>query len=324
VDANVVTIGVSRDAFTFAAAHMTALPDQVESLHGHNYTVDAMIRGVPDRDGLLVDFRSVRTAVQLAVRELDNRLLLARDCPDVEIAHDGLQLRISIRPNRKMVIPAQDVVILPIVNTSVEELARCILERVVTSLFRGGNDRSLSLGIRVGEFGGQWAEVWRDMTLYVDPHVRVDTNEEGIALAVSAARSASARGESPFGAVVAGRGFVRGSGGNETRSSGNPLRHAEIVAIQDAMQAGPMSGDVILYSSCEPCTLCLAACYYAGVTRVVYAATLRDAIAMGSGDPDSDQSAVLELLPGIELVGPVGRDAAVAMMEEHVAREGRL
>jgi tRNA(Arg) A34 adenosine deaminase TadA len=82
----------------------------------------------------------------------------------------------------------------------------------------------------------------------------------------------------PFGAIVAGQGKVIGRGFNRVVELRDPSAHAEIMALRAAGGAlgRHVLEDCVLYSSSEPCPMCLAACYWASVPRVVFAATSRD------------------------------------------------
>jgi guanine deaminase len=82
----------------------------------------------------------------------------------------------------------------------------------------------------------------------------------------------------PFGAVVVGQGEVLGRGFNQVVELRDPSAHAEIMALRAAGGAlgRHVLEDCVLYSSSEPCPMCLAACYWASVPRVVFAATSRD------------------------------------------------
>lgn len=90
----------------------------------------------------------------------------------------------------------------------------------------------------------------------------------------------------PFGAVVVHEGQVVGRGTNLVTSTHDPTAHAEIVAIRDACrQIGNFSLDGCeIYSSCEPCPLCLAAIFWARMAKVFYAADCEDAAAAGFDD----------------------------------------
>ena len=82
----------------------------------------------------------------------------------------------------------------------------------------------------------------------------------------------------PFGAVLAAEGKILGRGFNQVVELRDPSAHAEIMALRAAGGAlgRHVLEDCVLYSSSEPCPMCLAACYWASVPRVVFAATSRD------------------------------------------------
>ncbi len=90
----------------------------------------------------------------------------------------------------------------------------------------------------------------------------------------------------PFGAVVTMDGRVIGKGGNRVSSQNDPTAHAEIVAIRDActnLKSFDLAGAVI-YSTCEPCPMCLSAIYWANIRSVFYVSTRYDAEAIGFKD----------------------------------------
>lgn len=90
----------------------------------------------------------------------------------------------------------------------------------------------------------------------------------------------------PFGAVVVRNGEIVGRGWNRVTSTNDPTAHAEVMAIRDAcsrLKTFSLVGCEI-YSSCEPCPLCLAAIYWARLDRIYFAATCDDAAAAGFDD----------------------------------------
>jgi len=106
---------------------------------------------------------------------------------------------------------------------------------------------------------------------------------EAIRLAAEGVR----RGDGgPFGAVVVRDGEIIGRGWNRVVAQQDPTAHAEVNAIRDACRR---LGDFRLagcrlYTSCEPCPMCLAAAYWARLEQVWYAATGEDAEAVGFDD----------------------------------------
>ncbi|MDE3068064.1 MAG: nucleoside deaminase [Verrucomicrobiota bacterium] len=90
----------------------------------------------------------------------------------------------------------------------------------------------------------------------------------------------------PFGAVVVRDGKIVGRGWNRVTSSTDPTAHAEIVAIRAAskrLRTFRLIG-CELYTSCEPCPMCLAAVYWARLRNVYYANTRKDAAAIKFDD----------------------------------------
>jgi len=90
----------------------------------------------------------------------------------------------------------------------------------------------------------------------------------------------------PFGALIVRGDSVLAEGSNRVTSSHDPTAHAEVVAIRAACQ---LVGDFSLagceiYSSCEPCPMCLSAIHWARLDRLYYAASRSDAAAIGFDD----------------------------------------
>ncbi len=105
--------------------------------------------------------------------------------------------------------------------------------------------------------------------------------------AVALAETASADGAAgPFGAVVARGERILGEGWNRVVGDHDPSAHAEIVAIRAAcatLGSHALTGCTI-YSSCEPCPMCLGAIYWARLARVVFASSRADAARAGFDD----------------------------------------
>ena len=131
-----------------------------------------------------------------------------------------------------------------------------------------------------------------------------------------AAEHSQRRDGGPFGAVVVREGTVLSQGWNQVASANDPTAHAEVMAIRAAcrqLSDFRLSG-CVLYASCEPCPMCLAAAYWARIDRLIYAATRDDAASIGFDDsrlyqelsepPERRQIGVTQML----------RAEAVAMM----------
>src|SRR6202140_4752318 len=115
---------------------------------------------------------------------------------------------------------------------------------------------------------------------------RMSTEEHmrrAIALSLDMVRSGKG---GPFGAVVVRDGKIIAEGFNQVTSSNDPTAHAEVVAIRLACQAlekFDLTGCEI-YTSCEPCPMCLSAIYWARLDRIYFANGRADAAAVGFRD----------------------------------------
>jgi tRNA(Arg) A34 adenosine deaminase TadA len=105
------------------------------------------------------------------------------------------------------------------------------------------------------------------------------------AIALSAEKMRAGLG-GPFGAIIARNREVIAEGFNQVTSNNDPTAHAEVVAIRAACrQLGSFSlQGCEMYTSCEPCPMCLGAIYWARLDRVYYANTRSDAAAVGFDD----------------------------------------
>ncbi len=108
------------------------------------------------------------------------------------------------------------------------------------------------------------------------------------------ARALDTPGTEPFGAVVVREGRIVGEGINRSRLDYDPTSHGETEAIRDAcrkLETVDLRG-CDLYTSCEPCALCVAAMEIAGISQLYYAAGLAEANAAISDLPDSARHSI--------------------------------
>jgi guanine deaminase len=104
--------------------------------------------------------------------------------------------------------------------------------------------------------------------------------------AVALASESITKGGGPFGAVIVKDNKLLSEAFNTVFLSSDPTAHAEVAAIRKAAAAlgtFNLSG-CTLYTSCEPCPMCLGAIYWAGISKVVYAGNRKDAEAAGFSD----------------------------------------
>lgn len=112
------------------------------------------------------------------------------------------------------------------------------------------------------------------------------THEDFVKEAIRLASDNVLKGGGPFGAIIVKDGEIISSTGNSVTQTNDPTAHAEVNAIRDActkLDTFHLDGCVI-YSSCEPCPMCLAAIYWARIDKVYFAASREDAAAAGFDD----------------------------------------
>lgn len=150
-----------------------------------------------------------------------------------------------------------------------------------------------------------------------------DFMREAIALSQ---RSIDSGKGGPFGAVVVKDGKVVGAAHNEVTSTNDPTAHAEVVAIRRAcktLKTFQLSG-CELYTSCEPCPMCLGAIYWARPDRVYYANTKIDAADIGFDDQfiydELEQPMVQRQIPMHQLL----RDEAQQVFQSWVTQENKV
>ncbi|MBR0433739.1 MAG: nucleoside deaminase [Bacteroidaceae bacterium] len=112
------------------------------------------------------------------------------------------------------------------------------------------------------------------------------TKEELMRRAIALAVENVANGGGPFGAVIARDGEIVAEGVNRVTANYDPTAHAEVSAIRTAcsqLQTFDLTGCEI-YTSCEPCPMCLGAIYWAHLDRIYYGANQHDAAAINFDD----------------------------------------
>ncbi|AIB12406.1 cytidine deaminase [Azospirillum argentinense] len=130
----------------------------------------------------------------------------------------------------------------------------------------------------------------------------------------------------PFGAVIARDGRIIGEGWNCVTSTNDPTAHAEVVAIRNACRdLGSFSlAGATVYTSCEPCPMCLSAIYWARIGRIVYANGRDDAASIGFDDAFLYTEIALPLEQRAVPMQRLLADEARAVFDEWAARPDRV
>ena len=152
------TVRLAKDNFKFSGSHFTIFGDGIaERLHGHNYyvTVAIQFKELDKKTGLAFDFNSVKPVIKELCDSLDEKVLLPKNSPFLEISQKGSQVDVSFS-KKHYSLPKEDVAILDLVNISSEELSRHLASKLKQAwpLF----SKMQSLAVSVEETRGQSAE----------------------------------------------------------------------------------------------------------------------------------------------------------------------
>ncbi len=147
--------------------------------------------------------------------------------------------------------------------------------------------------------------------------------QEAVSLGVAGMQE---KGGGPFGAVIVREGELVGRGWNQVTRNLDPTAHAEVTAIRDAcqsLQRFDLRG-CELYTSCEPCPMCLAAIYWARLDRVYYACSRDDAARAGFDDQFIYDQIGLDLSERSLPMVKVECDAADELFRSWIAKPDKI
>jgi len=151
------SIDLYKEYFKFSAAHFLIFPDgSCERLHGHNYHVRVEIEARLTTHGLVLDFKQVKPVVRELVDELDEHWLVPGEHPVLTCERrPGGQTEVVYR-DRRYSAPSEDVIVLPINNSSSENLAGWMGRELRARLQRRFEDLDVRrLRVAVEETSGQ-------------------------------------------------------------------------------------------------------------------------------------------------------------------------
>lgn len=148
-------IRITKDYLVFSAGHfITFNGDICERLHGHNYRVAAEVFGPLDENHYVIDFIAVRDSLKAIVDALDHHMLLPTEHPLICVTANDREVEATFR-ERRWVFPRGDCILLPMPNTTAEQLARYIGLQLKEALLQRTGTRPGKLRIEVDECFGQ-------------------------------------------------------------------------------------------------------------------------------------------------------------------------
>lgn len=150
-------VSVEKDELVFSAAHFITFNGNIcERLHGHNYRVRAEAAGPLDENQYVFDFIALRDNLKMLTQELDHRVLLPTQHPTIHVSANDTEVTAQYE-ERRWILPREDCILLPLVQTTAELLAKYLGERLLERLHFQKIPRPETLRISVDECYGQWA-----------------------------------------------------------------------------------------------------------------------------------------------------------------------
>jgi 6-pyruvoyltetrahydropterin/6-carboxytetrahydropterin synthase len=150
-------VRVSKDYTVFCSGHfITYEGDKCEAVHGHNYRAAASVEGELGQDAYVFDFVTLKRMLRLICDRLDHRMLLPQHNPHLQLGYDDESIIIRYR-RKKYVFPKEEVILLPIPNTTAEKLAEWIGGELGKELRALGAQGLAALEVEVEESFGQSA-----------------------------------------------------------------------------------------------------------------------------------------------------------------------
>lgn len=147
---------VTKDYLKFSAGHFIAYPGFREALHGHNYRMSVEVEGELGPQGYVLDFGVVKDIARRLCKQLNEKVILPAHSDCLQIREDGGQCFVRYEDDQ-FSFPSKDVVLLPIVHSSAEELARYLVGQLRHELRAEGIDKLRAIQIGVEETVGQAA-----------------------------------------------------------------------------------------------------------------------------------------------------------------------
>jgi 6-pyruvoyltetrahydropterin/6-carboxytetrahydropterin synthase len=157
------SVRVERNRLRFAAAHMATFAGDCEPLHGHNYDVTVEVEGTLTDESWVIDFGQIKGMARELCERLDHRFLLQRESRLLHSEQHGAFWIIRFGESRRYELPAEDVLALPIDNSTAERLAEWFHAEIRARLRQSGASNLSRLRVGIEEMPGQAG--WYDATI---------------------------------------------------------------------------------------------------------------------------------------------------------------
>ena len=153
-----VTITVDKEYLKFSAAHYTIFSaESRERLHGHNFAVRAKVRFPVDDTGINFDYKLFKDTLRDICDSLDEYTIIAKNSKFLKIEEAGEYYKIT-HNGTEMMLRQDETLLLPITNSTIEELSNYLLGRLVQNKTMIDDNEVDYVAVQTSSGPGQWAE----------------------------------------------------------------------------------------------------------------------------------------------------------------------
>ena len=142
----ILEIDGEHSGIRFSACHFIPRHEKCSRLHGHTYILRLRLEGDIGKDGMVMDFVTLKRELRKFVDELDHRVLLPGRSDEVILTVGETSVE-AVCGNDNYLFPTRDVVILEVPTTTAEEMTKMMVERLVSDIEFPSNVRSVSIGL---------------------------------------------------------------------------------------------------------------------------------------------------------------------------------
>jgi len=153
---NLTTIDIEKEYLHFSSAHFTIFSEQErERLHGHNFFVSVSVTAEVQEDGMCFNYNDLKKTLRKQCEDLDEYVLLPKQSPHLDIVESPDYYKVNFAEDTLFFLK-KETLLLPIVNVTIEELSRYLLEVLREDSRYGKNESIHKIVLRVSSGPGQW------------------------------------------------------------------------------------------------------------------------------------------------------------------------
>jgi len=119
----------------FSAVHFLIRHEKCSRLHGHNWNLSTSIEGIPGKGGMMIDFSVLKKILRKIIGKYDHKVLIAEKNEDIKFNKNSNEKEMDFEiDNSRYILPAEDCILLPLENTTCEELTMMFRKEIYEAI----------------------------------------------------------------------------------------------------------------------------------------------------------------------------------------------